>query len=73
MKETEYHKELGATAACSIRMAKATANNGQENTKAGEPTVRDRFFGDSWFAGVKVSLLLFFGLYDYYHSSIVLF
>lgn len=51
MKSQEYHHQLGATAACSVRMAEATVHCGQP----GDTTSRNLFAGDSWFASVKTA------------------
>ena len=49
----EYASSLGATVACSKRMAKATARNDTL-----EEGVENVFLGDSWFASVRTAINL---------------
>lgn len=55
MRSSEGSKEHGVTAACTVRLAKATANSGQAITT---PKQRDLFIADSWFASVKTAELV---------------
>ena len=52
MKDTEYHTELGATAACTLRLALAMKWCGR---RAEEERKRDIFICDSWFGSVKTA------------------
>lgn len=52
MKHSDYHRELGATAACTLRMGLATKNCGQSTS---DDSPKDIFYGDSWFASVKTA------------------
>ena len=47
MQNSMYQKSLGATTACTVRMASAVSGCGQHNPG------HDIFLGDSWFASVK--------------------
>ena len=57
MKNKEYFKELGTTAACCLRGVKDTSDipsvNGEEEEKP-----KRLYFGDSWFGSVKTSVAI---------------
>ena len=51
-KNSRYHQELGATAACTKRMMEATKGIGQKSKKGG---TKDCFLFDSWFPSKKAA------------------
>ena len=51
MKTTQYHQELGATAACTLRAAEAVSINNKKGLKPEEIII-----GDSWFGSVKAAV-----------------
>ena len=46
MKDQLYQKELGATAACTMRLGEATTQN---------PAIRTLLMGDAWFGSVRAA------------------
>ena len=52
MKNSRYHQELGAAAACTKRMMKETKGIGQKSIEGG---TKDCFPFDSWFASKKAA------------------
>ena len=46
MKDQKYQKEMGATAACTMRLGKSTTQ---------EPAARTILMGDAWFGSVRAA------------------
>ena len=51
MRKKLFCSTYGTTCACTLRMAKATKNNGNKV----DPLVTNLYYGDSWFASLKTA------------------
>ena len=54
MRNKPYFSTYGSTSSCTLRLAKGTKNNGNRP----DPTVKNLYYGDSWFASFRTAVAL---------------
>ena len=61
MQHAEYHKQYGATTACTLRLSEAVNHCGKKHSsrrQASQNEEQEEIHGDSWFASVKTAVQL---------------